>query len=128
MQTKSFVVNVLQPKFARYFENNRSAVGQDLRFSIGCGLDDGYIYAVRVGIRGTNDVAWVGRCTNTAAKLSNILAGPPYIGITHEVYKRLDSDRKTSSNGRDMWSVQQTGEFGGVSRNYRTSSWGWAIA
>lgn len=49
---------VLQPRFERYFESNRQAFGASLRFEIGCGLDDGDIYAVKVGIRGTNDVAW----------------------------------------------------------------------
>ena len=76
MQVKWFVEQILQPRFERYFESNRTTFGASLGFDIGCGLDDGDIYAVKVGIRGTNDVAWVGRCTNTSAKLSN-LAQPP---------------------------------------------------
>ena len=127
METKWFVKNILGPKCERYFQNNRSALGQNLGFSIGCGLDDGYVYAVRVGIRGTNDVAWVGRCTNTAAKLSNILQAPQEIAATREVYKRLPENRRTSTRGTAMWTGEKTGEFGGVSRYYRTSHFGWVI-
>jgi hypothetical protein len=60
---------------------------------------------VRVGIRGTNDVAWVGRCTNTSAKLAS-LSEPDRVRVTRTVYKRLNDDRKYS-NGRHMWSDEQ---------------------
>lgn len=127
METKWFVQNILGRKMDRYFQNNRQALGQELGLSIGCGLDDGYIYAVRVGIRGTNDVAWVGRCTNTAAKLSNILRPPQQIALTREVYKRLPEDRRMSK-GRAMWSEEKKGEFGGTERYYRSSEWGRVIS
>ena len=42
METLWFVRNVLRPKSARYFDNNRNAVGADLDFSVACGLDEGY--------------------------------------------------------------------------------------
>ena len=128
METVWFVREVLRPKFQRYFANNRSALGQDLSFDIGCGLDDGVIYAVRVGIRGTNDVSWVGRCTNTAAKLSNGTLHPNNIAITREAYNRLHESRKTSTDGRRMWSNEVSGNLGGEVRYYRTSSFGWVIS
>jgi len=60
MQLDWFVTELLRPKFEKYFENNKSALGKALNFEVGCGIDDGWIYAVKVGIRGTNDVAWAG--------------------------------------------------------------------
>ncbi len=126
MQVKWFVQHVLWPKFNGYFAANRAARGARLNFSVGCGIDYGDIYAVRVGIRGTNDVAWVGRCTNTAAKLSSALDHPRNIAVTRAVYRRLNDDRKYSK-GSHMWSGEQFGEFGGVRRACRVTTFWWTI-
>ena len=127
MQIRWFVRSILWPKFNAYFSANAAARGARLNFSVGCGLDYGDIYAVRVGIRGTNDVAWVGRCTNTAAKLSNELHHPRSIGVTRAVFSRLNDDRKLSLDGRPMWSAEPFADFGGVTRAYRTTSFWWAV-
>lgn len=125
-QLKWFVQNVLHPKLNRLFDGNEGARGQRLSFNIGCGLDDGDIYAVRVGIRGTNDVAWVGRCTNTAAKLSDVLRGTSNIGVTRAVYDRLNG-RRLEKDGRQKWSDEKWDTFGGLKRAYRTSNWWWGV-
>jgi adenylate cyclase len=123
MQIRWFVEHILWQKFNGYFEANRAARGARLSFSLGAGLDEGDIYAVRVGIRGTNDVAWIGRCTNTAAKLSNVLHHPRNIAVTRAVYSRLNADRKLS-DGVNMWSAaEQWGVFGGIRRAYRTTTY-----
>jgi class 3 adenylate cyclase len=127
MQVKWFVEQVLQPRFERYFESNRRAFGASLGFDIGCGLDDGDIYAVKVGIRGTNDVAWVGRCTNTSAKLSNLAQPPRNIWITRPVYERLGEGRKLSS-GAHMWSDEFFREIGGINRAIRLTTYRWSIS
>lgn len=127
MQVKWFVQFVLWPKFNGYFEGNEDARGKRLDFSVGCGMDHGDIYAVKVGIRGTNDVAWVGRCTNTAAKLANVLHSPDNIAVTRAVYTALNKDR-TSTDGTHMWSGETFQDFGGVTRAYRTTPWWWALA
>jgi class 3 adenylate cyclase len=126
MQVKWFVQEILGPEFAGYFTNG-SQVGEALDFSVGSGLDDGTIYAVRVGIKGTNDVAWVGRCTNTSAKLSNTTTSPHSIAITRAVYKKLDQNKKYS-NGTHMWSDESLHEFGGVQRAIRTTSYRTSIS
>jgi class 3 adenylate cyclase len=121
MQVKWFVRHVLAPKFNDFFDRD-AARGQRLDFAIGCGIDYGDIYAVKVGIRGTNDVAWVGRCTNTAAKLANVLRTPRNVGVTRAVYKALNKDRKYSK-GKLMWSDEKFARFGGVQRAYRTTTY-----
>ena len=126
MQVEWFVRYVLWPKFNSYFDGNETARGQRLKFSIGCGIDYGDIYAVKVGIRGTNDVAWVGRCTNTAAKLANVMHSPNNIGVTRVVHKVLKSER-THTNGRHMWSGEALQRFGGVNRAYRSTNWHWEV-
>jgi class 3 adenylate cyclase len=121
MQVDWFVGQLLRPKLARYFSQNAKALGRALDLKIGCGLDDGHIYAVRIGIRGTNDVAWIGRCTNTAAKLSNIAKGASNIMITGQVYSALKG-RQKESRGRPMWSEAQSREIGGVLRSIRSTN------
>lgn len=129
MQVDWFVGNILKPQIARYFENNQSASNQELDFNIGCGLDEGHILAVRVGIRGTNDVAWVGRCTNMAAKLaSNVSSSFHNVGITRAVYDRLNDSRKYDSSGTHMWSEEEFDEYGGVTRAIRTTNYWTSIS
>lgn len=120
-QVDWFIAHILWPKFNRYFDGNEAARGQRLNFSVGCGIDDGGIYAVRIGIRGTNDIAWVGRCTNTSAKLSNILHRPANIAVTRAAYSRLRRPMRYSA-GQHMWSEEKFETFGGTTRAYRTTT------
>lgn len=125
MQVRWFVDEVLRPQFRTYFEKNAKALGNALDFSIGCGLDDGDIFAVRVGIKGTNDVAWVGRPTNTAAKLASF-PEPNRVRVTRAVYQRLQANRKKQGE-KSIWSAEAMTKIGGVSRGYRWSTWRWKI-
>src|SRR5690606_1554194 len=94
MQIKWFLQEILVPRFASFFGGNAAAVGKALEFDLGLGIDVGGIFAVRVGIKGTNDVAWVGRGTNTSAKLANLSSSPKSIWITRAVYNELSKSRK----------------------------------
>jgi class 3 adenylate cyclase len=127
MQIDWFVSELLQPKFRKYFENNLSALGKALNFEIGCGIDDGEIYAVKVGIKGTNDVAWVARATNTAAKLSSVGSGTKNIYITGIAYDRLHDWAKIGSDGANMWSDMTFMDIGGVSRGVRSTAYRWSL-
>lgn len=126
MQLKWFVRDVLSPRFEKFFLRKKDALGNALDFNVGCGLDEGTVFAVRVGIKGTNDVSWVGRCTNTSSKLSNIAQPPKNVLITRAVYKRLNDDRKYSE-GTLMWSNESFYEMGGVSRALRSTTYHWTI-
>jgi class 3 adenylate cyclase len=123
MQIDWFVGNVLKPEIARYFEDNQGASDQGLEFNVGCGLDDGHIFAVRVGIRGTNDVAWVGRCTNTAAKVASDVSRARNIAITRAVYERINKSHKYDTSGKHIWSEEEFQEYGGVTRAIRTTTY-----
>jgi class 3 adenylate cyclase len=126
MQLRWFVDEGLRSQFRSYFKNNSTALGKALNFSIGCGLDDGEIFAVRVGIKGTNDVAWVGRPTNTAAKLASY-TNPDRVRVTRAIYQRLNKDKKFT-DGKHMWSNEVMEAIGGVNRAYRWSTWRWPIS
>jgi class 3 adenylate cyclase len=65
------------------------------------GIDTSKIFVARTGVRGANDLVWVGRAANHAAKLTTLShAYPTY--ITGDVYSKLHSSAKMS-NGVSMW-------------------------
>lgn len=65
------------------------------------GIDRSKLFVARTGVRGANDLVWVGRAANHAAKLTTLSADFP-TWITKEVYDAMKDDVKTS-NGKDMW-------------------------
>jgi class 3 adenylate cyclase len=66
------------------------------------GIDTSPLFVARTGIRKWNDLVWVGRCANYAAKLCSLSSDYPS-WITADVYNRLLDTSKIGSGGRDMW-------------------------
>lgn len=89
------------------------------------GIDTGNLWIARTGVRGANDLVWVGPAANYAAKLTELDAAYP-TWITHRVYDSLLPEGKTGSGGRSMWE-QQTWTAMGRLRIYR-SNWWWKIS
>jgi class 3 adenylate cyclase len=88
----------------------------------GVGVDTSDIFVARAGIRGSNDLVWVGRAANYAAKLCSLRNGSFTSWITSDVYQRLNEDARIARNGQPMWEARTWTE-----RNitvYR-SSWQW---
>ncbi len=67
------------------------------------GIDTSEIRAARTGVRGDNDLVWVGRAANYAAKLTDLdLAERTW--ITKEAYDRLHTSAKFGSKDQThMW-------------------------
>jgi len=67
------------------------------------GIDVSSIRAARTGVRGGNDIVWVGRAANYAAKLTELnLAEKSW--ITKDVYDRLHESAKFGGNPKqEMW-------------------------
>jgi class 3 adenylate cyclase len=89
------------------------------------GVDTSDILVVRTGIRNANDLVWVGRAANYAAKLSAIgeEGYPTY--ITEGVYTRLSDEAKYGGQPRtNMWEKRTWAAKGIVV--YR-SSWSWDL-
>jgi hypothetical protein len=57
---------------------------------------------VGTGIRGANDLVWVGRAANYAAKLSSISEQPFSTFISEEIYDHMHDSVKFT-NGTNMW-------------------------
>lgn len=77
-------------------------ITQPIRQSVG--IDTGQLFVARIGIRGSNDLVWVGRPANYAAKLSAVRNGDYGTWITGDVYERLSSDLRWSHQyQRTLW-------------------------
>lgn len=88
------------------------------------GVDTSPLFVARTGIRRHNDLVWVGRAANYAAKLCSMPGGNPYPSvITADVYNVLNDSVKYS-NGEDMWTSCRWSERGMTI--YR-STWCWKV-
>lgn len=66
------------------------------------GIDTSEIHAARTGVRGDNDLVWVGNAANLAAKLTNLSADSP-TWITKRVHDYLRAAQKEGADGEDIW-------------------------
>lgn len=67
------------------------------------GIDTSPLHTARIGVRGDNDLVWIGRAANYAAKLTTLSEKATW--ITKAVYDRLPDDLK-STNGIPMWEAR----------------------
>ena len=85
------------------------------------GIDVSEIRAARTGVRGDNDLVWVGRAANYAAKLTE-LSSEASTWCTEAVYNRLSEDLKYTK-GEAMWEQRSLAPMGTI----YSSSWQWPI-
>ena len=67
------------------------------------GIDSSSLFVARTGIRGSNDLVWVGRAANHAAKMSAFNAQYRTY-VTKDTYGKLDDSAKLSK-GKNMWNT-----------------------
>lgn len=84
------------------------------------GIDSSPIHAARIGVRGEgdNDIVWIGRAANYAAKLIEL---PNFsVRITETVYKKINARLKTSAMGTSHWEETTWKAMNGM-RIYRSN-------
>jgi len=94
MKIKWAVDEIINPARLAKFANNQYIVKHVV------GIDTSKLYVARTGVRGANDLVWVGRAANYAAKLSTLPESYTY--ITKAVYDVMIDEVKLS-NGTNMW-------------------------
>lgn len=67
------------------------------------GIDTSRMRTARIGVRGDNDLVWIGRAANYAAKLTTLSEKSTW--ITKAVYDQMHKDVKFV-NGVDMWELR----------------------
>jgi len=88
------VHNIIQPALAAQYQNTNFKLAHVV------GIDTSQLRVARIGVRGDNDLVWIGRAANYAAKLTNESGKPTW--ITKAVYDQMNKDVKFH-NGTDMW-------------------------
>jgi len=88
------------------------------------GIDTSKILVAKAGIRDSNDLVWIGKAANHAAKLSSMSASYP-TWITDKIYDNMH-DKSKYSNGKDMWEERKWTAQNNR-RIYRSSYW-WKVS
>lgn len=113
------VKNIVQPAYDDAYPNTPYTIRHCV------GIDTSELMAVRAGIRGSNDIAWIGRAANYAAKLTS-LPHTHASRITAAVYTRLaDREKFGSAENKPMWEEVSWTPMNNA-RIYR-STWWWKV-
>jgi class 3 adenylate cyclase len=82
---------------------------QPFRVNHSIGIDTSEIHVARIGVRGEgdNDLVWVGRAANHAAKLTTLATGTQRIWISEAVYRKMPNDLKILDIGGSAWQAHQ---------------------
>lgn len=109
--------HIINPAIKKQYPKDNYSISQVV------GIDTSPLFVARTGIRGSNDLVWIGRAANYAAKLSS-RSGPPS-QITEVVYNCLNDKSKYGQNRANMWQKTTASELG-YSTIY-TSTWWWEV-
>jgi class 3 adenylate cyclase len=88
------------------------------------GVDTSTIFACRIGVRNDNDIVWVGRSANYAAKLAAINEYPVY--ITGTVFDNMSDSSKFGGNPPKLMWEERTWIAMNQMRIFR-SNWTWSV-
>ena len=90
------VLKIINPKIEAQYPGKGYTVRQSV------GIDSGPLFVAKTGIRGSNDLVWVGTAANLAAKLCALRTDNYASWITRAVYDKLRADVKMDGE-KDMW-------------------------
>lgn len=111
------VVNIINPALAAQYPKTAYRVGHHI------GVDTSSLFVARIGVRSDNDLVWVGRAANYAAKLCAI-SEYNTVFITEEVFNRLRNDAKNGGNPKQlMWKERRWNQMN--NKRVYSSSWHW---
>jgi len=112
------VKKIIQPKLKERYPNTKYVMKHVT------GIDTSKVMVIKGGIRNSNDLIWVGKAANHAAKLSALSADYP-TWITDKVYDNMNKKVKMSDD-ENMW-VERKWTAQKNRRIYRSTYW-WSIS
>lgn len=115
LKIKWAVDEIINPIRQKQYPKNSYSVRQVI------GIDTSKLFAARTGVRGANDLVWVGRAANYAAKLSS-LPDSYQTYITSDVYESMNNTARVDDAGGNMWSAEPW-DFNGEEIYGSTYSW-----
>jgi len=100
------VTNVLQPALLAKYPKTK------FKYSQKVGIDTSPLFVAKTGVRGSNDLVWVGNAANNAAKLAALNQGHSTY-ITGNIYKYIHESAKFGSDPKkNMWTDLGSADFG----------------
>lgn len=111
------VIDIINPALAAQYPKTAYRVRHHV------GVDTSSLFVARIGVRNDNDLVWVGRAANYAAKLCAI---PEHntVFITEEVFSKLHNDAKFGGNPKQlMWKERQWSQMN--NKRVYSSAWKW---
>jgi class 3 adenylate cyclase len=93
MKINYAVLQIIQPAIQAHYSTT-------FKLSHVVGVDTSQLRASRIGVRGDNDLVWIGRAANYAAKLTTQSGQPTW--ITKAIYDSMRDEVKYH-NGHNMW-------------------------
>jgi class 3 adenylate cyclase len=98
LQINSAVLDIINPVIAKKYTSAAYQLSQAV------GVATGKLFVARTGIRGANDLVWVGNSANHAAKMCALRYGSYSSYITKEVFDAMNSSSKYGANSSKlMW-------------------------
>ncbi len=91
------VVKIINPKIETEYPEREYVVRQSI------GIDASQLFVAKTGVRGSNDLVWVGRAANYAAKMCSLREGNYTTWISETIYTHMHDSVKLSGEGRTMW-------------------------
>src|SRR5258707_2335453 len=111
------VRNIINPALSKQYFHRSYKVRHHI------GIDTSSLFVSRIGVRNDNDLVWVGRAANYAAKLCSIREYNT-IFLTEEAFNMMLDPAKFSGNGGDpMWKERRWTQMG--DKRIYCSSWTW---
>lgn len=113
------VQHIINPALRAQYTNSAFSISQVV------GIDTSSIRAARTGVRGDNDLVWVGRAANYAAKLTELkLAETTW--VTQAAYEKLAEEAKLGGpNKEPMWKFYRWSEMN--DHPIWGSTWWWSF-
>jgi adenylate cyclase len=116
------VRQIIKPKLEAKYDSLKSG---SYKLAHTSGVDTSEVLVVRGGIRDNNDLIWIGRSPNVAAKLSAIREEGYCSYITKGVFDHLNEESKYGGPDKKlMWEARTWKTVPGIGTVYR-SNWWW---
>jgi class 3 adenylate cyclase len=117
MKIRDAVTTIINPAKDKQYPTSSS---EPVEFV--AGIDTSDLFVAKTGVRGANDLVWVGRAANYAAKLTALPSNFTY--ITAEIFANM-ADEVKNNQGKSMWESVLWNTFD--NRTIYRSSWRWLL-
>lgn len=119
MKINYAVLSIINPAIRNQYPNT------DFQLKHVVGVDTSSLYVARIGVRNDNDLVWVGRSANHAAKLCAIKEDNITF-ISSDVFNNMSDQCKYDGQNKElMWKERQWTQMNNI--KIYSSSWWWVV-